>query len=142
MLELCPFTGRVLRFLEKPSEGETSSRKASVVFYCLRAQTVRLVEKYLCRSPDASSRSMGLFVRWLVEEEQGTVFGMKLPTGFALIGHRTTLRDYERCLARFREEEEKRRRREAGGGAGRDNRIVRRAYARVGVTSNCIKLMT
>ena len=29
---------------------------------------------------------MGKFMQWLIEEEAATVYGMKLPTGFTLIG--------------------------------------------------------
>ena len=127
---MCPFTGRVLRFLEKPSEEETKSRKASVVFYCFRAQTVHLLEKYLLEFPSVRTRSMGLFVKWLLESEQRTVFGLKLPTGFQLIGE-TTLSDYEHWLRYFGEQEKAK---IAGGGNGRGRRIVKRAYARVGVS--------
>ena len=46
IMEVCPFSSRVLRFLEKPSsEEETRSRNASVVFYCFRANTLPLIEK-------------------------------------------------------------------------------------------------
>ena len=39
ILEICPFSNRVTKFLEKPQPGQTESRNASVVFYFLRYET-------------------------------------------------------------------------------------------------------
>ena len=74
---------------------------------------------------------MGKFVKWLLESESQTVFGMKLPTGFQLIGQ-TTLAEYEHWLRYF---EEQRRVEEEGRRSGRrvGRRIDKRAYARIGV---------
>ncbi len=35
------------RFYEKPKENETTSRNASVVFYCFRESTLPYIEKYV-----------------------------------------------------------------------------------------------
>lgn len=45
ILEICPFSNRVTRFLEKPQLGETQSRNASVVFYFLRHSTRSLIRE-------------------------------------------------------------------------------------------------
>jgi glucuronokinase len=44
ILEICPFTNRVTRFFEKPQNGETKSRNASVVFYFLRHETQQYIK--------------------------------------------------------------------------------------------------
>lgn len=46
ILEICPFTNHVTKFIEKPQGSEeTTSRNASVVFYFLRHQTRLLIKK-------------------------------------------------------------------------------------------------
>ena len=45
ILEVCPFTNRVTKFLEKPQSGQTQSRNASVVFYFLRHETRLLIKE-------------------------------------------------------------------------------------------------
>ncbi len=75
---------------------------------------------------------MGCFLRWLLESEGSALFGMKLPTGFQLIGQ-TTLKEYEHWLEVFEREREEEKEREDGGERGK---IVRRAYARIGVGSH------
>jgi glucuronokinase len=45
VVEVCPFSNRILKFLEKPNEGETKSRNASVVFYCFRASTLHFLNR-------------------------------------------------------------------------------------------------
>ena len=57
-----------------------------------------------------------------------TVYGMKIPTGFGLIGQ-TTLEEYEEFLARRRNTGLS-----ANCDAGANRKITRRAYARVGVS--------
>ena len=63
MLNLCfyPFH-RITKFLEKPSPSETSSRLASVVFYCLRRTSLTLVTDYLNDRPDVQQRTFGEFM--------------------------------------------------------------------------------
>ena len=56
-----------------------------------------------------------------------TVYGMKIPTGFGLIG-KTTLEEYEEFLARRRNTGMA-----ANSAAVANGKITRRAYARVGV---------
>ncbi len=142
IVDVCPFTGRITRFLEKPSESElatlTKSRNASVVFYVFRPDSLSYVGKYLSHlnasggdGGSADERSMGKFFAWYLHKEARTVYGMKIPTGFGLIGQ-TSLADYEQFLA-IRNE------RKNGNGNGNGNgtkRITRRAYARVGLMGN------
>ena len=42
--------------------------------------------RYLTERPSVNDRSLGHFMDWYINIEQRTVFGMKVPTGFQLIG--------------------------------------------------------
>ena len=53
---------RIIKFLEKPSEGETKSRLASVVFYCFRHATFDYVTQYLEASMSVDDRNFGKFL--------------------------------------------------------------------------------
>ena len=64
------------------------------MFYLLRAGTLSLLGQFLKSHASAEARSMGAFVQWLVSDQERTFYGMKLPTGFQLIGSNTTLKDY------------------------------------------------
>lgn len=44
VVEVCPFSNKILKFFEKPQSKETSSRKASVGFYLFRASTLPYVQ--------------------------------------------------------------------------------------------------
>ena len=44
IVEMCPFSNRISKFFEKPQPNETTSRNASVVFFCLRSTTVDKIE--------------------------------------------------------------------------------------------------
>ncbi|XP_064158531.1 glucuronokinase with putative uridyl pyrophosphorylase [Anguilla rostrata] len=125
IVEVCPESYRVTRFLEKPRDGLTTSRLASVVFYCLRKDTLPYLSAFLSRQPDAQGRSLGMFWEWLINEEKLPVFGMKLPTGFQLIGQ-VTLSDYNKWLTRYSAKQQ-----ESPG-----KPIVCRSYARVGLMGN------
>lgn len=52
---------RITRFLEKPQEGVTESRLASVVFYCIRKDTLSHLSDFLHLQPEAADRSFGRF---------------------------------------------------------------------------------
>lgn len=125
IVEVCPESHRVTRFLEKPRDGLTTSRLASVVFYCLRKDTLPYLSAFLSQQSDAQGRSLGMFWEWLINEEKLPVFGMKLPTGFQLIGQ-VTLSDYNKWLSRYSEKQQ-----ESPG-----KPIVCRSYARVGLMGN------
>uniref|UniRef100_A0A8D3B375 Glucuronokinase with putative uridyl pyrophosphorylase n=1 Tax=Scophthalmus maximus TaxID=52904 RepID=A0A8D3B375_SCOMX len=86
IVEVCPDTNRITRFSEKPQSGLTASRLASVVFYCIQRDTLSFLSDFLNLQPQATDRSFGRFWEWLINEKQLDVFGMKLPTGFQLIG--------------------------------------------------------
>ncbi len=66
-------------------------------------------------------------MKWLINDENEKIFGMKLPTGFQLIGQ-TTLKEYQAWVDYFD-------RRSKATGDIRQSRITKRAYARVGVSS-------
>ena len=89
-----------MKFFEKPeSEEITTSRLASVVFYCLRRKTLKKVDKYLGENQALKSRSFGHFVNWLVKSNEA-FYAMKIPTRFQLIGH-VGLADYQKWSAYF-----------------------------------------
>ncbi|XP_068601905.1 glucuronokinase with putative uridyl pyrophosphorylase [Brachionichthys hirsutus] len=125
IVEVCPDSHRISHFLEKPHEGLMKSRLASVVFYCLRRDTLSYLSDFVKMQPRAAGRSFGQFWEWLINEKQLNVFGMKLPTGFQLIGQ-VGLSDYTKWLAHYSTKQQ-------------DNPtkpITCRSYARVGLMGN------
>lgn len=56
---------RITRFLEKPQEGLTGSRLASVVFYCVQRDTLAHLSHFLSLRPQTAGRSFGHF--WVCE---------------------------------------------------------------------------
>ncbi|XP_055369831.1 glucuronokinase with putative uridyl pyrophosphorylase isoform X2 [Betta splendens] len=125
IVEVCPDTHRICRFLEKPQEGLTESRLASVVFYCIQRNTLSCLSDFLSLQPQGTDRTFGQFWEWLINEKKIDVFGMKLPTGFQLIGQ-VGLSDYTKWLTHYSSKH-------------RDNPakpITCRSYARVGLMGN------
>lgn len=126
IVEVLPSNSRIVRFLEKPKTSATESRLASVVFYCLKRETLSMVQDYLTEFPDVKQRACGYFMEWLINKKERLVYGMKLPTGFQLIGH-VGLDDYRRWLDFFAKSQET---------IARHRPVVKRAYARVGLMGN------
>ncbi|XP_078585263.1 uncharacterized protein LOC144867260 [Branchiostoma floridae x Branchiostoma japonicum] len=126
IVEVEKTTNRISRFLEKPAEDQTSSRLASVVFYCFRRKTLETIPQFLEQHPDVNSRVFGQYMSWLVNETEVPVYGMKLPTGFQLIGQ-VGLADYEKWLSFFSSKQYDQAARKA---------ITARAYARIGLIGN------
>ncbi|CAL8344417.1 unnamed protein product [Arctogadus glacialis] len=125
IVEVCPDTHRINRFLEKPEEELTDSELASVVFYCLQRSSLCYLSEFLSLNPQAQDRSFGHFWEWLINEKQRPVFGMKLPTGFQLIGQ-VGLSDYTKWLTHYSAKQ-----------VDQPARlIIRRSYARVGLMGN------
>ena len=79
--------GKITSLFEKPADSSiTSSRLASVVFYCLTRDTLPRIDDYLEAHTDIKERGFGCFVNWAIRN--GTPFyGMKIPTRFQLIGN-------------------------------------------------------
>nr|XP_057936784.1 glucuronokinase with putative uridyl pyrophosphorylase isoform X2 [Doryrhamphus excisus] len=125
IVEVCPDSHRITRFLEKPQEGLTPSRFASVVFYCLQKDTLPYLSDFLSLRTKATDRSFGKFWERLINENLLEVFGMKLPTGFHLIGQ-VGLSDYTKWLTRFATRQDDK----------SDSPITYRSYARVGLMGN------
>nr|XP_029536707.1 glucuronokinase 1-like [Oncorhynchus nerka] len=125
IVEVCPDTHRISRFLEKPQEGVTALRLASVVFYCLRKATLPYLSDFLTLQPQAQDRTFGRFWEWIINEEKLPVFGMKLPTGFQLIGQ-VGLSDYTKWLAHYSAQQQQ----------CPAKPITCRSYARVGLMGN------
>ncbi|XP_053502582.1 glucuronokinase with putative uridyl pyrophosphorylase [Ictalurus furcatus] len=125
IVEVCPDSHRIKRFLEKPQEGVTASRLASVVFYCLRKETLSHISDFLLKQPDVEYRTFGMLWEWLINEKQLPVYGMKLPTGFQLIGQ-VGLSDYTKWLAHYSTKQQ----------ALPAKPITFRSYARVGLMGN------
>uniref|UniRef100_A0A3Q1GXS8 Uncharacterized protein n=1 Tax=Anabas testudineus TaxID=64144 RepID=A0A3Q1GXS8_ANATE len=127
IVEVCPDTHRIHRFLEKPQEGLTDSRLASVVFYCIQRDTLSYLSDFLRlpSSAQAKDRTFGQFWEWLINEKQRNVFGMKLPTGFQLIGQ-VGLSDYTKWLTHYSTKRQD----------SPAKPITCRSYARVGLMGN------
>ncbi|KAF4104077.1 glucuronokinase with putative uridyl pyrophosphorylase isoform X1 [Onychostoma macrolepis] len=125
IVEVCPNTHRVMQFLEKPQEGITASRLASVVFYCLRKDSLPYISEFLIQHLDVNDRTFGKFWEWLINEEKVPVYGMKLPTGFQLIGQ-VGLSDYTKWLAHYSSKQQ----------LSPSKPITCRSYARVGLMGN------
>ena len=129
LLEIDPQTARVEALHEKPrpADSKLSSRLASVVFYVLREQTLRSLPAFLDEARDATCRSFGNYLSWLVNRGV-ELYGMKLPVAFDLIG-RTSLATYVESAARLAESP-------ADGLATHSRPITRRAHARIGLLGN------
>ncbi|CAL8350698.1 unnamed protein product [Lota lota] len=125
IVEVCPDTHRINRFMEKPEEELTDSQLASVVFYCLQRDTLSYLSEFLSLTPQAQDRSFGKFWEWLINEKQLPVFGMKLPTGFQLIGQ-VGLSDYTKWLTHYSAKQQDQ----------PAKPIICRSYARVGLMGN------
>ncbi|XP_056119313.1 glucuronokinase with putative uridyl pyrophosphorylase [Rhinichthys klamathensis goyatoka] len=125
IVEVCPNTHRVMRFIEKPREGVTASRLASVVFYCLRKESLPYISDFLVQHPDVKDRTFGFFWEWIINEEKVPVYGMKLPTGFQLIGQ-VGLSDYTKWLTHYSSKQQ----------LSPSKPITCRSYARVGLMGN------
>uniref|UniRef100_A0AAQ5Z4F4 Glucuronokinase with uridyl pyrophosphorylase n=1 Tax=Amphiprion ocellaris TaxID=80972 RepID=A0AAQ5Z4F4_AMPOC len=124
IVEVCSDTNRITRFMEKPQDG-TTSRLASVVFYCIQRDTLSYMSEFLNLQPQATDRSFGRFWEWLINEKQLDVFGMKLPTGFQLIGQ-VGLSDYTKWLTHYSTKQHN----------NSAIPITCRSYARVGLMGN------
>ncbi|KAG9265417.1 glucuronokinase 1-like [Astyanax mexicanus] len=125
IVEVCPESHRITRFLEKPQEGVTASRLASVVFYCLRKDTLSHLSDFLLQQPNVEDKTFGRFWEWLINEIKFPVYGMKLPTGFQLIGQ-VGLSDYTKWLAHYSAKQQE----------SPARPITCRSYARVGLMGN------
>ncbi|XP_071488373.1 uncharacterized protein [Diadema antillarum] len=126
IVEVCPQTNRITKFLEKPREDETQSRLASVVFYCFRRETLPTIQTFLEKNRDVESRTFGQYMQWLINETDNVIYGMKLPTGFQLIGQ-IGLADYEKWLSFFSDKQTEQRYMKP---------YTAKAYARIGLMGN------
>ncbi|XP_072548243.1 glucuronokinase with putative uridyl pyrophosphorylase [Salminus brasiliensis] len=125
IVEVCPESHRITHFLEKPQDGVTASRLASVVFYCLRKDTLSYLSDFLLQQPNVEDKTFGRFWEWLINEVKMPVYGMKLPTGFQLIGQ-VGLSDYTKWLAHYSAKQQE----------SPAKPITCRSYARVGLMGN------
>ena len=90
-------------------------------------QNYILISRFLQCFQSAEKRNLGMLLRWLINDQNRTFFGMKLPTGFQLIGQ-TTLRQYTAWLDYFDRQSKME-------NPAFVTRVTKRAYARVGVSS-------
>ncbi|XP_028666078.1 glucuronokinase with putative uridyl pyrophosphorylase [Erpetoichthys calabaricus] len=125
IVEVCPDTHRIIKFYEKPVAGITNSRLASVVFYCLRKDTLPSISEFLHLKENVNDRVLGKYLQWLINELNVSVNGMKLPTGFQLIGQ-VGLSDYTKWLTHYATKYH--------GTPGKS--ITHRSYARIGIMGN------
>ncbi|XP_033851451.3 uncharacterized protein LOC117397055 isoform X1 [Acipenser ruthenus] len=125
IVEVCPSTHRITKFMEKPSAELTQSRLASVVFYCFQKKTLPTLTQFLNLQARVEDRVLGKYLQWLINEQKVPVNGMKLPTGFQLIGQ-VGLSDYTKWLAHYSAKQQ--------GCPARS--ITCRSYARIGIMGN------
>ncbi|KAM4650932.1 uncharacterized protein O3C94_013545 [Discoglossus pictus] len=125
IVEVCPETHRIKRFFEKPHSGETNSRMASVVFYCFKKQNLQTIQTFLNCCTNTEDKVLGKYMEWLINVADVPVYGMKLPTGFQLIGQ-VGLPDYTKWLTHY----------SAIKNEPRVKAITCRAYARIGIIGN------
>ncbi|KAM9299288.1 uncharacterized protein PAF06_016336 [Gastrophryne carolinensis] len=125
IVEVCPDTHRITRFYEKPQHGETTSRLASVVFYCFQRKTLSTLETFLNNFPNTEDRGLGRYMEWLINDTGVPVYGMKLPTRFQLIGQ-VGLPDYTKWLAYYSTKKSE----------PQLKSITSRSYARIGIIGN------
>ncbi|XP_064424777.1 glucuronokinase with putative uridyl pyrophosphorylase [Latimeria chalumnae] len=100
IVEVCANTHRITKFYEKPCPGITESRMASVVFYCLQKETLSTLDEFLKLHENVEDRALGKYLEWVINDVKIPVYGMKLPTGFQLIGQ-VDLLDYKKWLAHY-----------------------------------------
>ncbi|XP_077962345.1 glucuronokinase with putative uridyl pyrophosphorylase isoform X5 [Gasterosteus aculeatus] len=95
IVEVCRDTHRINRFFEKPHEGQTTSRLASVVFYCIQRDTLSSLSDFLHLQTRAKDRSFGRFwglsdyTRWLTHystKQQGAPAKPITCRSFARVG--------------------------------------------------------
>lgn len=98
ILELNPKTKAVTSFKEKPAQGTSESRLASIVFYLFRKESFVFLREFLQAAVTPGDKSFGKYIEMLVTEKKTLVLGMKLPETFKLIGS-VGLREYELCLS-------------------------------------------
>ena len=91
------------------------------------SKTTFFISRFLQCFQSAEKRNLGMLLRWLINDQNRTFFGMKLPTGFQLIGQ-TTLRQYTAWLDYFDRQSKME-------NPAFVTRVTKRAYARVGVSS-------
>ncbi|KAL5499940.1 hypothetical protein EMCRGX_G011415 [Ephydatia muelleri] len=125
IVEVDESSGRITKFLEKPQLHETTSRKASPVFYCLKKESLPLISTYCNQHFTRQTRTLGKFMEWFVT--QTVVYGMKLPTKFQLIGQ-IGLAEYRQWTAWFSAN-----RAQLGS---HPQPIMCRCYARIGLIGN------
>lgn len=127
IVEVDPQSKVITSFMEKPADGTTESRHASIVFYVFKKETIAMIRTYLAEHKEVGMRSFGKFMEWLVPQRK--VFGMKLPDRFELIGS-VGLKEYEASVNASAG------RRESKETPGLGTPIVTRTFARVGVLGN------
>lgn len=125
IVEVDEASGRITKFLEKPQPHETTSRKASPVFYCLKKECLPLISTYCGQHTTRDARTLGKFMEWFVT--QTTVYGMKLPTKFQLIGQ-IGLSEYKQWSAWFSSNQAQI--------SSHPQPITCRCYARIGLIGN------
>ena len=73
------------------------------VIYAFKKDTAKLMMDYLGANADASSlaqRQLDKFIAWLADQQR-TIYGMRLPAQFHLVGRHSDLAAYDRALRSF-----------------------------------------
>jgi glucuronokinase len=124
MVEIDTASGRIVKFLEKPKPHETSSRLASPVFYCFCKSTLPMISQFTSENRLPKERAFGCFMSWLTKQK--TVYGMKLPSRFQLIGQ-IHLKQYLKSIEEITERKST---------PFKRHPITCRTFARVGLMGN------
>lgn len=123
IVEVEKSSGKIINFYEKPDCSVTNSRLASVVFYCLNFHTIQTLPEFNSLHK-LRPQSLGHFISWLIQRDT-SIYGLKLPTAFKLIGSDVSLEQYESAITYFSDL------------ASKEVRtITKRVYARVGLMGN------
>jgi len=118
---------RVLHYYSDSSAAPNNLHKASVLFYGFRKETLPSIPEFLKERENVdASLSWNSYMEWLINVRGNPVFGMKLPSGFQLLGN-VGLKDYEQWLQYFEAE---------AALSSRQEKITKRSYARVGLVGN------
>lgn len=126
IVEVDQNSGKITKFFEKPKAGETASRLASPVFYCLKRSVLPRVSSYTQQHKGKKERALGHFMSEVVKQGE-PVLGMKLPTRFQLIGQ-IGLKEYTKWIAWFQQKQSQATRAASP--------LTCRTYARIGLIGN------
>ena len=142
IVEVDPTSRRVTRFVEKPKNYAGGEVAACPLFYILQPAVVKQLPEFVgscqgnkLRRADSTvdsfhKPSLGQFMEWIVNSKNLSVYSMRMPGVFRLIGN-AGLREYLDLVERFERVDSP----SWAGSVGRGT-LTTKAYARVGLFGN------